>query len=246
MKKIGFIGAYDKSNFIIYTAKILNDLDYKVLVIDTTSTEKIKYIIPSINPTKSYITNFENIDFAVGFKNWEDIEKYLGIRFFSNETTSNAERQAEGRQKTHKNDVYDYILIDIDSSVELESFEMDTADKNYFVTAFDTFSLKKGISIFQNLEVPIDLTRVYFSYDMTKEDEEYLNYISLGCKVNWNEYTISFKVTGEDNKVFEENQRFEKIKFRKLSAYYKDTLAYFIQDLNKSESIGKIKKVMKD
>ena len=123
---------------------------------------------------------------------------------------------------------------------------MDTADKNYFVTSFDTFSIKKGISIFQNLEVPIDLKRVYCSYDMTKEDEEYLNYISLGCKVNWNEYTMYFKVTGEDNKVFEENQRFEKIKFRKLSAYYKDTLAYFIQDLNKAESLGKIKKVMKD
>ena len=76
MKKIGFIGAYDKANFIIYTAKILKLLEYKVLVVDASSIQKIKYIIPSINPTKSYITSFEDIDFAVGFDGWEEIERY--------------------------------------------------------------------------------------------------------------------------------------------------------------------------
>ena len=37
MKKIGFIGAYDKANFITYVAKILRILNYKVLVVDTSS-----------------------------------------------------------------------------------------------------------------------------------------------------------------------------------------------------------------
>lgn len=36
MKKIGFIGAYDKADLIIYIAKILTTLGKKVLVIDTT------------------------------------------------------------------------------------------------------------------------------------------------------------------------------------------------------------------
>ena len=52
MKKIGFMGAYDKANFMIYTAKVLRLLDYKVLVVDASSVQKIKYIIPAINPTK--------------------------------------------------------------------------------------------------------------------------------------------------------------------------------------------------
>ena len=81
MKKIGFMGAYDKANFITYVAKILELLGNKVLVVDASSIQKIKYIIPTINPTKSYITSFENIDFAVGFDDWNEIEKYLGIRF---------------------------------------------------------------------------------------------------------------------------------------------------------------------
>lgn len=57
MRKIGFMGAYDKANFMIYTAKVLRLLDYKVLVVDASSVQKIKYIIPAINPTKSYITS---------------------------------------------------------------------------------------------------------------------------------------------------------------------------------------------
>ena len=55
MKTIGFIGAVDKADLITCVAKVLQTLGYKVLVIDTTSTQKIKYIIPTIKPTKSYI-----------------------------------------------------------------------------------------------------------------------------------------------------------------------------------------------
>ena len=51
---------------------------------------------------------------------------------------------------------------------------------------------------------------------------------------------------GEDNKVFEENQRLEKIKFKKLSIDYKESLSYVIQDICKTENINRIKKVMKD
>ena len=243
MKKIGFMGAYDKANFITYTAKVLNLLDYKVLVVDASCIQKIKYIIPSINPTKSYITSFENIDFAVGFDSWEEIEKYLGVSFFSNEENEELEKQ---ETEKIKKELYDYVLIDIDSTEMLESFEIEKADKNYFVTSFDLFSLKKGMDIFKNLEKSIDLTKIEFSYDNSKEDEEYLNYISLEYKINWNNYALYFKILGEDNKVFEENQRVEKIKFRRLSVNYRDSLAYVIQDISREENMGKIKKAMKD
>ena len=243
MRKIGFIGAYDKANFIIYTAKILRMLDYKVLIVDTSRIQKIKYIIPSINPTKSYITSFEDMDFAVGFDSWEEIEKYLGVSFSSNEENEELEKQ---ETEKIKKELYDYVLIDIDSTEMLESFEIEKADKNYFVTSFDLFSLKKGMDIFKNLEKSIDLTKIEFSYDNSKEDEEYLNYISLEYKINWNNYALYFKILGEDNKVFEENQRVEKIKFRRLSVNYRDSLAYVIQDISREENMGKIKKAMKD
>ena len=43
MRKIGFIGAFDKSNFIIYVAKLLEQLGYKILVVDTTSGKYKKF-----------------------------------------------------------------------------------------------------------------------------------------------------------------------------------------------------------
>ena len=240
MKKIGFIGAYDKANFIIYVAKVLKLLDYKVLVVDASCVQKMKYIIPSINPTKSYITSFEEIDFAIGFEEWNDIEKYLGIKFDTNE------EEFEKEKKTKKEEFYDYVLMDIDSTEKLEKFNIQNCDKNYFVTSFDLFSLKKGISIFQNVLKPMNLTKIEFAYETSKQDEEYLNYISMEYKVNWNNYVLYFQILGEDNKVFEENQRVEAIKFRRLSINYKESLAFVVQDICKNENISKIKRTMKD
>ena len=78
MRKIGFIGAFEKTDLILYTAKILTELGRKVLMIDTTILQKARYIVPCIAPTKFYVTNYEGIDVAVGFENIESINDYLG------------------------------------------------------------------------------------------------------------------------------------------------------------------------
>ena len=75
MKKIGFIGAYDKTDLILYVAKILTDTNKKVLVIDTTITQKSRYVVPSIAPSKCYVTEYEKFDVAIGFNELEGIKK---------------------------------------------------------------------------------------------------------------------------------------------------------------------------
>lgn len=243
MKKIGFIGAFDKSNFIIYVAKLLELLGYKILVVDATSGQKIKYIVPSINPTKAYITDFENIDFAVGFESWKDIEKYLGVRF-----DTNLEDEIEDQINKEKNETkvsYDYVLLDVDESEKIESFDINNIENNYFVTSFDIYSLRKGVSILKGFN-DTKLTKILFSYETSKEDEIYLNHMTMEYKIEWNEYTIYFQIFGEDNIVFEENQRLEKIRYRRLSQNYKDSLAYVVQDIDKKQNLGSIKKLMKE
>ena len=237
MEKIGFLGAYDKSDLIMHIAKILDLLDYKVMVVDTTLMQKTKYIVPSINPTKSYITNFENIDFAIGFENWNDIEKYLGIKFDSDE---------DNESKKELKDLYDYILLDIDSQEMLKNFEVEQLKKKYFITGFDIYSLRKGIRIFEDLELPVKLTKILFTYEPSQDEDEYLNQISLGYKVNWNDFTIYFQISNEDNKVKQDNERFEKIRFKRLSNNYKESLSYIIQDIDRTQNLGKIRKIMKD
>ena len=76
MIKIGFVGAYDKTDIILYIAKIISLIGKKVLVIDSTINQKAKYVVPVINPTKSYITEFEGMDIAVGFNNLQQIQEY--------------------------------------------------------------------------------------------------------------------------------------------------------------------------
>ena len=79
MKKVGFIGGTDKTNIITYIAKLLADLGKKVLVIDTTLIQKTRYIVPAINPSRTYITDFENVDYAVGFQSMQELTKYIGV-----------------------------------------------------------------------------------------------------------------------------------------------------------------------
>ena len=79
MKKIGFIGAYDKTDLILYVAKAAVEVGKTALVIDATVLQKARYIVPCIAPSKYYITEYEKIDVAVGFNNLDEIKKYLSV-----------------------------------------------------------------------------------------------------------------------------------------------------------------------
>ena len=138
MEKVGFIGGYDKIDLMIYTAKILTAMGKRIIILDTTQKQKSRYIVPAINPTISYITDFEDIDVAVGFRNFETVEEYFGVE--------------KGELR------YDYALIDIDSIAGVEETGLTIIDRMYFVTAFDLYSLKKGVEILTTVKNPIIIT----------------------------------------------------------------------------------------
>ena len=226
MKRIGFIGGYDKTDLIIYVAKILTVLGNRVLIIDATVSQKARYIVPVISPTLMYVTEYEDMDIAVGFKNEEDIKRYLGI---SEELDSE----------------YDMIFVDTDNSEGFEEFHLEEANKNYFVTSFDVYSLKKGLEALSGIKNAITLTKVLFSKDMLKEEDDYLNFLSLGYKIIWNDYRVYFPIENGDLSVIHENQRVSKVKFRKLSVQYKDGLAYLAEEILGDASESKVRRAIK-
>lgn len=226
MKKIGFIGAYDKIDLIVYIAKILTLLDKKVLVMDATINQKARYVVPAINPAMKYITDFEDIDIAVGFSSIEDIKNYLGI--------------PQGQEME-----YDIVLIDTDNPQGVINFKLEIADKNYFVTSFDNYSLKKGLEALAGIQNVVNATKVLFSKEMLKEEDDYLNFLSMKCRVNWNEYRIYFPIENGDLSVIYENQRIAKIKFKKLSVQYKDGLAYLAEEILGDVSETNVRKAIK-
>ena len=227
MKKVSFIGAYDKTDCILYVAKILKTIGKKVLVIDSTVNQKARYVVPAISPTVSYVTEFEDIDVAVGFDTFEAIKHYLVIP---------EEKELD----------YDYVLIDIDSGKALENFKIQATDENYFVTSFDLYSLKKGLAVFNNLKEPLNLTKVLFSKEMLKEEDDYLNFLSVGYKIVWKEYRVYFPIENGDASILAENQRLGKIKFKLLSPQYKESLQYIAEDILKDVSGAELRRAMRN
>ena len=224
MIKIGFIGAYDKTDLILNVSKILTGMGKKVLMIDSTVTQKAKYVVPFINPTVSYVTNFEDIDVAVGFNNLNQIKQYLGIT---------------------EEIPYDIVIVDADTAERIEEFQLENAKKNFFVTAFDVYSLKKGLEILATMKKPIDLIKVLFSKEVLSEEEEYLNFLSQGMKMIWSEYKVYFPIENGDLTVLMENQRVEKIKLKKLSTQYKEGLIAISNVILGDKSESAIRKAIK-
>ena len=196
----------------------------KVLVVDSTINQKARYVIPAINPTTTYVTEFEEIDFAVGFNNLGQIEQYL---------------------KVQSGLPYDIILIDIDNPYNIEGFELNTTEKNYFVTGFDLFSIKRGMQIISLIKNPVKLTKILFSQYMSKEENDYLEYLSLGYKAVWDSNRIYFPIENGDLSVIYENERGSKIKFKKLSQEYKDALLVLADDMTKDVNEAQIRKAIK-
>lgn len=226
MRKISFIGSYDKIDLILYIAKVLVATDKKVLVIDSTINQKAKYIVPVIKPTKAYVTEFEEIDVAVGFKNLNEIKEYLGMPL-------------------HAELPYDIALLDIDSYETIQGFGIDNTERNYFVTGFDLYTLKRGLEILSGITEILNLTKVLFSKTASKEDNEYLEYLALGYKIQWNEEIIYFPVEVGDQSVIAENQRVAKIKFKKLSAQYKESLIYIVEQILDQDEYAKMKRIFR-
>ena len=219
MKKIAFIGAYDKTDFLLYVAKIMTVLGKKVLIIDSTIIQKAKYVVPVIHPTTTYVTEFEEIDVAVGFFDMDEVRAYLGYN-------------------TIDEFPYDYCLLDIDTYDGYCNFGAQEAIKNYFVTSFDVYSLKRGIEALSGLQQKITLTKILFSRDMLQEEDEYLEFLAMSCNIEWEKEKIYLPFDRGDQSVIIENQRTSKINFRNLSAQYKDGLIFLTEGILEEEGIG--------
>lgn len=231
MKKVGFIGAYDKTNLIMCVAKILTMKNKRVLIIDTTAEQKFKYVVPTIHPTKTYITTWEQIDVAVGFEKMEGIMDYIG--------TTKIEQE------------YDIVIVNIDSSQAMKNMRAEQNDVNCFVTAMELYSIRKGIEIFGEIERPMQLVKIVFSSIMDDTDSQYIDYLATGSKMEWDRKQVFFPIILDDKYVEMNNQLIYRLGLRSMSAMYKESLAtlvgsLFDNEINEQEAKKIIKALEKD
>ena len=227
MRKIGFIGVYDKIDLILCIAEVLTKAGKKVIVADATTTQKSKYIVPVISPTKSYITEYEGIDVAVGFNSIDNIKQYIGLE--DNESFE-----------------YDLMLIDADNYEAVVDYNLQDSEKIYYLTSFDAYSLKKGIEILERLQVPMHMTKIFYSKEMLKEEEDYFDYLSLGLKTVWNEEKLYFLLENGDLSAMVENQRISKIKLKNLSNEYKENVVFLVNDIDSQIGERQIRSIIKN
>lgn len=223
MKKIAFIGGYDKSDLIIYIAKIIAVTGQKVLIVDSTLMQKTRYIVPTITPAQKYVTTYDGIDIAIGFYGLEDLKEYYAVE---------------------KDLGYDFMLADIDSPTEYENFGFTSTDLHYFVTSFDVFSVQRGVSVLKAFKEPTPMTKVLFTRDPESEEKEYLDFVTMSYKVQWNKDVIYFPFDTEDFYTIFQNQRYSKVKFSNLSMGYSDCLLFLAEKCS-GLSAGDVRKAVK-
>ena len=90
------------------------------------------------------------------------------------------------------------------------------------------------------------MTKVLFSRDMQKEEEDYLNFLSLYYSIQWEEEKIYFPYDKGDSTVIIENQRAGRISFKNLSIEYKKGLLELTQQIIPEIRNGEIKRIIKN
>lgn len=139
---------------------------------------------------------------------------------------------------------YDIILIDIDENDCFQKFDMEKANKNYFVTGFDSYSLKKGLEIIGKMEDKLLMKKILFSQEMLSEEDDYLNFLSFYYSVRWENEKVYFPYEIGDNSAIIENQRTARIRFKNLSDAYKEGLSLIVGDIIPEVKLSEIKKII--
>ena len=148
MEQIGFIGSYDKKDLLLNVAKVLSNLNKSVLIVDATSFQRLRYVVPRISNAQgnTYVSEYLDIDVALGFMNFNGIMQYLG-----------------------HNLNYDFIFIDTDNIQTLNSFMVPALAKNFFVTSYDEYELQRGLEVFRLMQRPMEIYKViYLSINSNK------------------------------------------------------------------------------
>ena len=224
MEKIAFIGGYDKTDMLFYVAKLLRTMGHKVLVVDTTVSQKARFIIPNIAPTMNYITSCDSVDFAIGFDSLDKLKAYM------------LSEEAEWD--------YEYMLIDIDSRAAYRNFELLPKDKHYVVTSFDIYSLKKAVNVLRGIEVKTSVTKVYFTKSLLEDEDRYFRFLTKDCSIAFKKEPILFPTDVNDIEAIHKNQRDGILRYKTLSSKYLYGITYITEEISE-ESSGNIRKALK-
>ena len=206
MKQVGFIGSYDKKDLLLYISKVLTNCGIKVLIVDATIAQRMRYIIQntSSNNSMTFVSEYLGIDIAVGFMNLGQVAAYF---------------------KTN-NLPYDLVLIDSDNIQTVMSFMIPSMQSIFLVTSYDQSEINKIVETLKYINKPINITEVIMSADLSSSQEKALLHRLKETDVVIEKHKVQFADTNVDRKAMLQNQLVREIRMKNHTATFKDSLEY--------------------
>lgn len=206
MVQVGFIGAFDKKDIILNVARCIQYSGKKVLIVDATSLQRLRYIVPAVqnNNSPTYVSEYQQIDVALGFMNMMQIQNYLG-------------KQLD----------YDFALIDTDNGQTLNTFMIPRMKRVFFCTSYDIYDTRRGIELLRFVQTPLVITKLVISPDLSSKQKDLLNNtIKTLPNISWAKEQVIVADEMSDRKNTLENQLTNNIMFKKYTDNYKAGIEY--------------------
>lgn len=238
MKLIGFVGNVDKTELVMYIAKMVSTLGKKTIYIDATSNQKTRYIIPTIGDMgeqNQYVIQHDGVEFAVGFTNMLELKKFF---------------LSKGEDFTE----FEYVIVDTDSSEMCEEYDLKSANNLFFVSSYDKFHIVKGIELLKYMcamkrkadpDAQLVLTKILYYSDINTADSRFIDGLAENLPLLWAHNTINFPYDQGDLSVNIQNQYGNKIDVKNLSKFYKDSIVETVS-LISGDDKSVLKKVLKN
>ena len=206
MEQIGYVGVNDKKDLLLNVAKVISKLNKSVLIVDSTIMQRLRYVVPKVASTPTYVSEYDGIDVAVGFMNLAGICQYLSIPSIN----------------------YDYVLIDTDNPQTFNSFMIPKSKKIFYSTSYDEFELQRSLEILGTLREQITMTKLIISSDINNKHDEYLEHLLENFPIEWNKEKVEFPDMDNDRNATLVNHLIKQVDIRNYSSTYKDSLEYLI------------------
>ncbi|MEG0072871.1 MAG: hypothetical protein RR922_01145 [Clostridia bacterium] len=210
MQVIGFLGYVNKTDFIISVAKMLTICGKKVLIMDGTSEQRLKYTLPSIEgKTEPHIANYDGLYGAVNYESLGHFEKYI-------------------IERNINLDEYDYMIVDIDNQQSYQEFRKRGFDKLFFFFDHSPISVEKNAEILKtmfNFKLPeqeIKMTKVIYKLYLQRASEQYFENKFSEYEVVWEHEPIEFPYDEVDKVASIENVYSGVIEYKKFSNAFKN------------------------
>ena len=231
MQVIGMYGYVDKYDFVIAVAKTLNIMDKSALVIDATADKKYKYIIPAIENKEKYITQYAEVDFAIGFDSYQEVEEYM-------------------QEKNIDINLYSYVIIDIENAQMYEKFNSLATNKAYMFIDTNLLSVNKNEELVRkmrelNPESELEFAKVLYRAYMSRAATTYLEDKISNYAVKWTDEVYDISNDEQDTMINIDSQFSGLIDIKRHTKTYLYYMSEFVSKLLGDESSKEIQKQIK-